>query len=271
MSEPTPTEIAGGSGRLVVHTWTPAAPRFVVLLAHGYGEHARRYDHVADALVGEGAAVFAPDHAGHGRSDGERAHVTDGEALVDDLARSADCARPTHPGLPVVLLGHSMGGLIATRYAQRTPTASPRSCSPGRRSAATRRSRRCSSMDPIPEVPIDPAALSRDPAVGEAYAADPLVYHGPFRETLLASFAAIERDRRRPVARRAADAVAPRRGGPARADRRRRAPRSSTCAATELEEHVYPGARHEIFNETNQDEVIDDVVSFMQRALAERA
>ena len=82
----------------------------------------------------------------------------------------------------MVLIGHSMGGLIATRFAQRygDELDGARPLRPGR-SAATRASRCCSQLDPIPEVPIDPAILSRDPAVGEAYAADPLVYHGPFQ------------------------------------------------------------------------------------------
>src|SRR5213596_115435 len=103
-----------------VHRWTADEPRCVVLIAHGYGEHAGRYAHVAEYLVDRlDAAVWAPDHRGHGLTEGERALVSDGEALTSDLHDVADQARAQHPGLPVVLLGHSMGGLIAARYAQR--------------------------------------------------------------------------------------------------------------------------------------------------------
>ena len=113
-------EFDGADGRIHVTTWSGAeAPRFVTLLAHGYGEHAGRYEHVAAMLVGLGAVVYAPDHLGHGQSSGERALVDDIEVLVTDLHIVADRARTDHPGLPVVLVGHSMGGLIAARFAQR--------------------------------------------------------------------------------------------------------------------------------------------------------
>src|SRR5204862_6661457 len=103
-----------------VHRWSAARPRSIVLIAHGYGEHAGRYEHVAQRLVDDlDAAVYAPDHRGHGRTDGATGLVEDGEAMTTDLHDVADAARVEHPGLPVVLIGHSMGGLIATRFAQR--------------------------------------------------------------------------------------------------------------------------------------------------------
>src|SRR5258705_8666162 len=156
-----------------VHRWSAAQPRSSVLIAHGYGEHAGRYEHVAQRFVDDlGAAVYAPDHRGHGRTDGATGLVEDGEGITADLHDVADTARAEHPGLPIALIGHSMGGLIAARYAQRfgdelsalvlsTPAI-------GRNEAFDQ----LLAMDPIPDIPIDPAVLSRDPAVGEAYAAD---------------------------------------------------------------------------------------------------
>jgi alpha-beta hydrolase superfamily lysophospholipase len=271
MSEPTQSEHRGRGGRLVVHEWAPAAPRFLVLLAHGYGEHARRYDHVAKRLTDEGAVVVAPDHLGHGESEGERALVTDGELLVDDLEAVGDAARERHPGLPVVLFGHSMGGLLAARLAQRDPTAWDALVLSGPAIGDNPALLGLLAMDPIPDVPIDPAALSRDPGVGEAYAADPLVYHGPFRrETLEAFGQGVHNVAAGPSlgelptlwAHGEEDPIVPL--APARAA-------VEHLRGAELEEHVYPGARHEILNETNQDEVLDDIVSFLQRALAESA
>lgn len=253
---------------VTVHRWDEGdSPRFVVLLAHGYGEHARRYDHVADALVAAGAVVYAPDHRGHGLSDGEPALVTEVETLVSDLDAVADVAAAEQGDLPVVLIGHSMGGIIATRYAQQHSDRLVALVLSGPVIGGNPGFEALLGMDPIPEIPIDPASLSRDPAVGEAYANDPLVYHGPFkRETLVALFDAIE-----------AIAAGPKLTLPTlwiHGELDQLAPLDATRPAIEnirgdaaLEEHVYEGAQHEIFNETNRDEVIATVIEFIERAL----
>ena len=123
----------------------------------------------------------------------------------------------------------------------------------------------------MPEVPIDPSILSRDKSVGEAYAADELVYHGGFhRETLEAIFAGA-----RTVA-----------GGPNFGDLPTLwvhgegdvlAPLDASTDAMKhlrgrnIEEHVYPGAQHEVFNEINKDEVLDHMIRFLRSALASRS
>jgi alpha-beta hydrolase superfamily lysophospholipase len=118
-------------------------------------------------------------------------------------------------------------------------------------------------MDPIPDVPIDPAMLSRDPSVGAAYAADELVYHGPFRrDTLRAIGASV-----------AAIAAGPGLGALptlwVHGELDQLAPLEVTrgavqrLRASDLTEHVYPGAQHEVFNEINGEQVIDDVVAFL--------
>jgi alpha-beta hydrolase superfamily lysophospholipase len=264
---PSEFEIAGTRGRIVVHQWDVGDPRFVVLLSHGYGEHARRYDHVAERLNREGAVVYAPDHWGHGRSDGERALAEDLEGAVEDLHLVAKQAAADHPGLPTVLIGHSMGGLIAARYGQRYGGELTALVLSGPAVGGNPDIEALAQMDPIPDVPIDPAALSRDPSVGEAYAADPLVYHGPFRlETLLGFGAAVE-------------AVA---GGGTFGDLPtfwihgeddpivplvHTRPAIEAIKGSRFEEKIYPGARHEVFNETNRDEVLDDPVAFLRSSV----
>jgi alpha-beta hydrolase superfamily lysophospholipase len=264
----TTTELAGRDGRLAVHRWSAETPRFIFLLAHGYGEHAGRYQHVAERLIAEGADVYAPDHLGHGRSEGERALVDDIDALVDDFAAVAQAARAEHDGLPVAVLGHSMGGIIATRFAQRDRPALDALVLSGPVVGGNPELFALLGMDPIPDVPIDPTALSRDPAVGEAYAADELVYHGPFLRPSLQALAT------------AIDSIAE---GPSFGDLPTLwihgeddplAPLAATRNAIEhlrggdFEEHVYPGARHEVLNETNRDEVLADVTAFLRRTLA---
>jgi alpha-beta hydrolase superfamily lysophospholipase len=120
----------------------------------------------------------------------------------------------------------------------------------------------------MPEIPIDPAMLSRDPAVGAAYLADPLVYTGPLL--------------RRSVEAILVDAVATITAGPKldpyptlwlHGELDPLAPYAEARASLEpirgarFSEKVYPGAVHEIFNETNRDEVLDDLVAFLRSVL----
>ncbi len=258
----TDIHLPGVHGDLVVRRWDTASPRYIVLLAHGFGEHSGRYAHVAEALTADGAVVYAPDHAGHGRSQGQRARVDLFEDMVTDLHGVDAHAREEHPRLPVVLIGHSMGGIIATRYAQRFDglaalvlTDPVIGGNPGLTALL--------DLDPLPEVPLSPELLSRDPAVGKAYSEDELVYHGPLqRESLQGLLDAVP-----------AVAAGGRLGElPTlwlHGELDGLAPLEATRAAIEqiqgsnLRSKVYEGAQHEIFNETNRDEVIADVITYL--------
>jgi alpha-beta hydrolase superfamily lysophospholipase len=254
-----------------VHRWSAAQPRCIALIAHGYGEHAGRYEHVAQRLVDDlGAAVYAPDHRGHGRTDGATGTVADGEAITSDLHDVADDARAEHPDLPVVLIGHSMGGLIATRFAQRYGDELTALVISSPAIADNAAFRQLLEMDPIPEIPIDPAVLSRDPDVGEAYAADELVYHGPFqRVTLEQLFAGVDRVAEGPSfgdlptlwIHGAEDQLVP---------LELTRPAIEHVRGSNFTERIYVGGRHESFNEVNRDEVLDDVMTFLREALARR-
>lgn len=263
MADSRELTLQGHGGAIVAREWPNDQARFVVLLCHGYGEHIGRYEYVADRLVREGAAVYGQDHVGHGRSDGERVLIEDYDKVVDDFHLLEERARKEHPGLPVVLVGHSMGGMIAARYGQRfgdgleaivlsAPVLGEWAAMDGLLSAPE-----------IPDVPIDPSTLSRDPAVGEAYVADPLVWHGPFkRATLVAirdTMATIRDDGPidgTPVLwlHGTDDGLVPYAGSETG---------WKALAGDRSEAKTYEGARHEIFNETNKDEVLDDVVAFL--------
>ena len=93
--------------------WEHPAPRGRVVISHGYGEHGGRYAHVARWLNREGWSVSAPDHRGFGRSGGTRGDADGIRGPVDDLTRFLRQERALDPGLPLVLLGHSYGGLVA--------------------------------------------------------------------------------------------------------------------------------------------------------------
>ncbi len=257
----TDFEVPGIHGQVVVRRWNTAHPRYVVLLAHGYGEHPGRYEHLANALTADGAVVYAPDHAGHGRSAGERARADLIEDMVTDLRAVATRAGTENTTLPTILIGHSMGGIIATRYAQRygdltalVLSAPVIGGNPGFTALL--------DLDPLPEVPLSPDLLSRDPSVGQAYLADELVYHGPLqRETLRGLLDAVDT-----VAAGGSLGALPtlwlhgELDGLAPLDATR--PAVDRVAGTAMQSKVYEGAQHEIFNETNRDEVVSDVIAF---------
>ena len=93
-----------------------APSRGVVLIVHGLGEHAGRYDHVANSLCHWGFEVCAYDQRGHGESTGLPGVLPSSNALLDDLAEVLDDTRQQYPKLPLILLGHSLGGLVASRF-----------------------------------------------------------------------------------------------------------------------------------------------------------
>lgn len=262
------TAARGTNGDLAVHHWTPAGePRGLLLLAHGIGEHAARYHHVAAHLNAEGFIVVAPDHQGHGLSSGTPGLIEDIEVLVDDFARVAADARTTYADVPLVILGHSMGGIVTTRALQRELVMPRAWILSAPVIAGNPAIFALLDLDPIPEVPIDPGMLSRDPTVGEAYADDALVYHGPFlRPTLVTMAAVVDR-----IADHSAIGDVPTLY--LHGDEDPLAPYDITKSAVEglglldLEQQVYRGARHEVLNETNKEDVLADVSEFLSRVV----
>lgn len=256
----------GTEGRVFYRRWEPPKPPDrIVQVVHGYAEHGGRYHHVADALAGRGAVVYADDHLGHGRSDGERALITDFEHVVSDLHHLATIAGGEHPGIPLVLVGHSMGGLLAARFAQRWPEEVAGIAFCGAVIGDWQWARDVLDEPRLPHIPFDPGALSRDPEVGVAYAADPLVYHGQYKRGLLeAEVAALDRFQRdvdrltMPVLflHGTDDPFVP-------YERSLQAVRD--MPTTDLTVHVYPAARHEVLNETNRDEVIGHLAAWAER------
>ena len=145
----------GHAGSLHVTSSEREDPSRLVVIAHGYGEHIGRYDHVAAAFTSRGATVYGLDHVGHGRSDGERALIVDFDLVVDDLDLLVQRARDEHPGRPLFLVGHSMGGLIATRYAQRHGDAIAGLVLSRAARGRPRHGAALLALDELPELPID--------------------------------------------------------------------------------------------------------------------
>jgi alpha-beta hydrolase superfamily lysophospholipase len=117
------TFTASDGDNLAVQDWylpedTPQ--RGAVLVVHGLGEHAGRYDTLAGALNSWGFTVRSYDQYGHGESDGLRGGLPHANRLLDDLGDLVESTRVRNPGVPLVILGHSMGGLVAASFVART-------------------------------------------------------------------------------------------------------------------------------------------------------
>lgn len=180
------TFTASDGENLAVQDWPLAGPaRATVLIVHGLGEHVGRYDALARRLNGWGYAVRGYDQYGHGESGGPRGGLTSDTRLLDDLADLVDATRARMPaGQPLVLLGHSMGGLVAARFvalglrrADALVLSSP-ALDPGLSAV-----QKC-LVATLPRIApnlrvgngLDVQYLSHDPAVPLAYLADPLCH-----------------------------------------------------------------------------------------------
>ena len=180
-------------------SWQDAAPmRAVVVISHGSGEHSGRYQRVALALAELGYPVYALDHRGHGRSGGRRALVDRLDNAAADLDVLIDLARREHPDVPLFLLGHSLGGTIALRYALRHQDkldglilSGPVAAIDLPPAPVRLAVKALSAVAPwMPALGVDPAVVSRDPAEVEAYRTDPLVHHGKLPLRTVAEIAA---------------------------------------------------------------------------------
>ncbi|WP_409427908.1 lysophospholipase [Mycobacterium sp. SMC-11] len=262
---------------IVYDTWTPdVPPRAVVVLSHGFGEHARRYDHVAKRFAAAGFVTYALDHRGHGRSGGKRVLCRNIAEYTGDFHTLGGIAAREHPGLPRVVLGHSMGGAIVFSYGVDRPddyqlmvlsgpaVAMTDTVSPGLAFVA----KAVGAIAPsLPVEKLDSALVSRDPAVVVAYNEDPLVHHG--RVPAGVARALIKVGETMPtraqaltvpllVVHGADDGLVPAEGSR----------RLVECVGSnDVRLTVYPGLYHEVFNEPERAQVLDDVVGWIDAHL----
>jgi alpha-beta hydrolase superfamily lysophospholipase len=173
--------------RLYAQSWQPdGGSAAVVCLVHGLGEHSSRYAHVAAALAQAGYVTLAFDQRGHGKSQGARGDAASYDEQMDDIKRLLDEAGERYPALPRFLYGHSMGGNLALNYALRRhpPIQGVIATGPWLRAAfdppawRVRAGRVLHKVRPALPQPsgIDVTAVSRDPAVVQAYRDDPLIH-----------------------------------------------------------------------------------------------
>jgi lysophospholipase len=267
-----------GGVKISYDTWTPTPetvpPRGILVISHGLGEHGRRYDHVAERLGGLGLIVVVPDHRGHGRSGGPRAGLKRFADYTDDLGQVF--AKVHQPGLPAFLLGHSMGGTIALDYALAHQDdlagliLSGAAVQPGadQPKAVLAIAKVLGRFLPsLPTARLDCARISRDPQVVARYNADPMVFHGKVPAGLAGGLLAVMDT----LPGRLAQLTIPLlvlHGGedkmtnPAGSDLV-----IARAGSADKTLNKYPGLYHEIFNEPEQDAVLDDVAKWLEPRL----
>lgn len=168
------------------HNNTTATPNAVITLIHGMGEHAMRYEHVANFFNQHNIAFVSMDHRGHGRSSGKRGHAPNYEALMHDVEMLLQKTYELHPGVPVILYGHSMGGNLVLNYLIRKKPAVKGAIvtAPYLRLAfeppawKVKLGKLSAGILPSLSQPtgLDTKAISRDPEVVSRYEKDPLVH-----------------------------------------------------------------------------------------------
>jgi alpha-beta hydrolase superfamily lysophospholipase len=282
------------------YRWMPdAAPKAVVCIAHGASEHGARYDRFASFLAAHGFAVFAQDHRGHGNTAKATgvgiAGPREWDGVIDDQHEMVQLARREVPGVKLILFGHSMGSFLAQAYVERYGDEIDGLVLSGSSGGMGDRK---TMVDMLDAVIADSGAdspspgfgslndqftdartaydwLSRDPAEVDKYIADPFCGDdiplslgyvrgmidalgratesaSPVRKDLPVLFITGEMD---PVSQNAASV-------------RELEARWRAYGVADLTALYYPEARHELLNETNRDEVQNDLLAWIERVAA---
>ena len=273
-----PPESKAAGAKLYWQKWLPDdRPKALILLVHGYAEHTGRYQYFAGHCVARGYAVYAVDHWGHGKSDGTPGFVPGFAVFRDGVDQLLVQAKQDHSDLPIILVGHSMGGLISATYllTEQTSFAACVLSGPAIKAAEEPSaflkaiSGFLSRFFPrLGVLELDPNGVSRDPKVVADYLADPLVYNGKIGARLatemLANMTIVQNN-----------------AGQISLPLLMLHGEDDSLAGVEgsrfLDAHVssqdkmlkiYPGLFHEIFNEPEKDKVLTDMTDWLDEQLA---
>jgi alpha-beta hydrolase superfamily lysophospholipase len=275
---PVETFLTSDDGiRLFVRRWNASRPKAACVLVHGIAEHIGRYEGLALSLNARGYSAVGMDHRGHGRSEGTRCDCSSLEDYTKDLAKLIAQTRAENPSLKLILVGHSLGGLIALAYASQHPEGlrGLAVSSPAIRLAfhvPKLKVAVAETLDrvlPAVHIPngVDPSFLSRDPEVISAYKRDPLI-----DRSITARCAVTLRD-----AMAGALSYAPKIRIPclilqAGEDRICDPDAAAEFAGKMRADLVlfkrYDGFYHELFNEPEKDRVIGDLTAWADRLVA---
>lgn len=262
-------------------TWPAADATAIVQIVHGVGEYALRYEPLARDLVAAGYTVVAGDLRGHGRTGlGQWAgdHARLGRlgaggvrATIAGVRQLGRIAKGAHPDQPLVLLGHSLGSIFAQMMIDADPDPYDAVVLSGTPYRTLRHMNSGDLNKPYRRMPGATGSewLSRDPAVRAAFDRDPLTFDAKVAKLfglveaarLLGTPRRVSRDVPMLIQIGSEDTLTSPRGVELLARAYRKA------GLSDVEVRVYPGARHEVYNETNRDEVVADLVAWLDARL----
>ena len=261
--------------KIYYQAWLPETEcKAVLLVVHGLAEHCGRYMNVVNHFVPLGYAVYGLDHVGHGKSEGTRVYVERFEDYTDTLKIYFDMVRTEQPDKPIFLVGHSMGGLISAVYLLEHQNELAGVVLSG---ASVKMSgdispvvvfigKLLSTLAPKAGLmALEAEGVSRDPAVVEAYVNDPLVYTGKMTARLAAELIkAVQRVNDEAakitlpilIVQGSEDKLVDPTGAKLLYD---------TVSSVDKTLKVYEGFYHEVFNEPEHEQVLDDVETWLEQ------
>jgi len=254
--------------------WLPDGNvKAVLLVIHGVAEHTGRYMNIVNHFVPLGYAIYGLDHLGHGKSDGQRVYVDCFEDYTEPLETFFNMVKGWQPGKPIFILGHSMGGLIETYYLldHQEDFAGAIISAPGIKVSDTispmtiTMGKLLSRITPKAGLlALDASAVSKDPAVVNAYVTDPLVYTGKLTARLAAEMLrAMTRVTAEAgkislpiiIVQGKADKLVDPAGSQMLYDK---------ASSKDKTLKMYPGLYHEVFNEPEREQVLADVEKWLE-------
>ena len=246
---------------LYYQCWLPeGSTKAVLLVAHGFAEHSGRYQNLVDYFVPKGYAVYALDHRGHGRSEGERVYTEQYTDYLADLKTFFDLVRKEYPNSKIFLVGHSMGASIGTAYTVKYQKELAGLILSG--GGITTKDM------PVPRVrtasgALDASGISRDKSVVDAYVNDPLVYHGPVPDQRGSAIAEMRRQLPEQVPAIKLPILIMAGTAAPMGDAARSRALFEAVGSEDKTLNLYEGLLHEIFNEPEHKQVMADMEAWL--------
>ncbi|KPA13479.1 lysophospholipase [Candidatus Magnetomorum sp. HK-1] len=263
-----------GNKNIYYQFWLPEEkPKAILLVIHGLVEHSGRYMNVVNYFVPRGYAVYSLDHIGHGKSEGSRTLIQQFKDFTDTIKQYFDQVRKWNPDTPIIIFGHSMGGLITTNYLldyQSELAAAVISGPPLKvpNVISSFLGNALSTMVPwLGLLRIDPKDISRDKNVVQAYIDDPLVYNGKISARLLSEIIKGMQRISQEVSKISLPICIVHGGSDVLAEPSGSQMLFDKVSSQKKSIKIYDGLYHEVLNEPEHEQVLEDIALKLEEFL----